>query len=236
MIIGGLEKLSLIDFPGHPSAIVFTQGCNFRCHFCYNPMIVCSTVDEKNIENHSLSGEDDFFTFLKSRQGKLEGVVVTGGEPTIHKDIKQFIKKIKDMGFLVKLDSNGTNPEVLLDLIGSKLLDYIAMDIKSHEEGYDKVVGVKADFNKISESVKIIMEGGVPYEFRTTLVPGLHVKEDIAKMGEIIKGADNWMLQTFKSNTDLVDKDFEGEKAFTRKELEEMEAIGKKYVKFCSLR
>lgn len=236
MIIGGLEKLSLIDFPGRPAAVVFTQGCNFRCHFCYNPMIVCYDVDERNKKDHSLLGESDFFAFLESRQGKLDGVVITGGEPTIHKDLKQFIKKIRKLGFAIKLDSNGTNPKVLANLIKENLLDYIAMDIKSDREGYEKVIGAKVDFDKIAESVKIIIDSGVPYEFRTTLVPLLHSVKDIDKIGRVIKGADRWMLQNFKSNTDLVNQGFEGAKSFTTKQMKEMEAIGKKYVKLCEIR
>lgn len=259
MIIGGLQKFSLLDYPGKIAAIIFTRGCNFRCHFCYNPMLVWPSHKAgrlKNISPVSLGGEekdhpssylssgfkeDDFFNFLKVRQGKLEGVVITGGEPTLHKDLPRFIKKIKNLGYLVKLDTNGTNPVMLAKLIKEKLVDYIAMDIKAPENRYPKVVGrevdfKKIDFKKIEKSVRIIRESGLPHEFRTTVVPGLLGKEDITQIGRIIKGAQNWFLQKFKSGTNLVDESFQGLSPFTDKEMEEMVGIGRKYVKKCEAR
>lgn len=254
MIIGGLQKFSLLDYPGTVSAIVFTKGCNFRCHFCYNPMLVWPSRKAgklKNISPVSLGGEkkdhpssylssgfreDDFFNFLKVRQGKLEGVVITGGEPTLHKDLPRFIKKIKNLGYLVKLDTNGTNPVMLAKLIKEKLVDYIAMDIKAPENRYPKVVGREVDFKKIEKSVRIIKESGRPHEFRTTVVPGLLKKGDIAGIGKIIKGGEKWFLQKFKSGTELVDSQFESIGPFTNKEMEEMVKIGRKYVGKCEAR
>lgn len=245
MIIGGMEKLSLIDYPGKISAIVFTQGCNFRCHFCYNPMLVwpVNRNGKLNIEkNHSLNNlfnqidEDDFFRFLEKRVGKLDGVVITGGEPTLHKDLALFIERIKKMGYLVKLDTNGTHPEVVVELLEKKLIDYIAMDIKGPLEKYSHVTGAEVDLENIKKSIKIIMASKLPYEFRTTVVPGLIVKEDIAKMGNMIKGARAWFLQPFRSNTELVDKEFEGHKPFTPVEMEEMREVGSKFVKSCIVR
>jgi len=248
MIIGGLQKFSLLDYPGRVSAIIFTQGCNFRCHFCYNPMLVWPDVvgrvkysaapdnGEAGQIGHSLIAEDDLFAFLAKRRGKLDGVVITGGEPTLHKDLPEFIGKIKDLGYLVKLDTNGTNPELLKKLIADKLIDYIAMDLKAPLEKYNIVVGAAVNLKKIKESVKIIMESGLDYEFRTTLVPGLHAKDDLQKMGAIIKGASKWYLQNFKSDINLVNKEYENARAYTEAELAEMKKIGERFVGVCEVR
>ncbi|MCX6797857.1 MAG: anaerobic ribonucleoside-triphosphate reductase activating protein [Candidatus Falkowbacteria bacterium] len=231
MIIGGLEKLSLLDYPGHLAAVVFTQGCNFRCHFCYNPQLVLP-----NKEKGPILTESDLFLFLKNRLGKLEGVVITGGEPTLHPDLPQFIKAIKDLGYLIKLDSNGTNPKMLRALIKAKLIDYIAMDIKAPLDKYSDTVGVGVDCDNIKKSVKIIMTSGLPYEFRTTLVPGLIVPTDLKAMGKLIKGASKWYLQKFKSDTDLVDFNFKAGKSFTSQEMKIMAAVGGQFVDRCELR
>lgn len=254
MIIGGLQKFSLLDYPEKISAIIFTQGCNFRCQFCYNPMLVWPNREVgklKNIDSqincdkekdHALSGsdepitEDGLFHFLKSRAGKIQGIVITGGEPTLHKDLLLFIKKIKDLGYLIKLDTNGTNPKMLKELIKNKLIDYIAMDIKAPFEKYEKITGTKINFIKIKKSVKIIINSRLPYEFRTTVVPGLLCKEDIKKIGEIIKGAKKWYFQKFKSDVNLVNKKFQGLYAFTNKEMEDMAKIGRRYVEKCNIR
>lgn len=242
MLIGGLQKFSLLDYPGFLAAIIFTQGCNFKCQFCYNPMLV--VVPQK--DHHSEIKEDDLFAFLKTRIGKLDAVVITGGEPTIHSDLPKFIAEIRKLGYLVKLDTNGSCPEMLQKLIELKLVDYIAMDIKAPEDKYCKVVGVPADFDKIKKSVKIIMQSKLPpadaqamagkYEFRTTIAPGLLNKDDIKKIGKIIKGADKWYLQQFKSDIDLVNKKMEKIKPYSDKEMEEMREVAGKYVKKCEVR
>lgn len=240
MIIGGLEKLTLLDYPDHLAAIIFTQGCNFRCHFCYNPMLVWPRkgTDEKNKKEKGFSplSLKNLFLFLQERFGRLEGVVITGGEPTMHADLPSFIKKIKELGYLVKLDTNGTNPEMLSRLIKDKLIDYIAMDIKAPLTKYQRVVGIEVDCEKIQKSVKIIMTSGLPYEFRTTVVPGLLIKEDFSKMGETIKGADKWYLQKFKSDTDLVNINYHAQKAYSNKEMSEFAEIGRMYVNLCEVR
>ncbi len=246
MVIGGLQKFSLLDYPEKISAIIFTQGCNFRCHFCYNPMLVrppfqagkikySSQEEQEDHHIHQIS-EDDLFGFLKSRAGKLQAVVITGGEPTLFKDLPEFIKKIRELGFLVKLDTNGTNPEMIGKLIKEKLVDYIAMDFKAPPKKYDKIAGVKVDFQNILKSVKIIMESGLPFEFRTTIVPDFFSVSDMDEMGEIIKGADKWFLQKFKSDIPLVDNALEGVDPITDKEMESLAEIGKKYVKHCEAR
>ncbi len=238
MVIGGLEKLTLIDYPGELAAIVFTQGCNFRCHFCYNPMLVWPVKEGKlkYKRDHSFFEENDLFDFLRSRIGKLSGVVITGGEPTLHQDLPEFLKKVKDLGYKIKLDSNGTNPEMLKRVLDLELVDYLAMDIKNSPARYDKAVNVGVNLDKLQESIKMIIESGLPHEFRTTVVPGIHTKEDFRGMGEMIRGADKWYLQFFKSDTELVDREFEGKDKFMIKDMEEMAEIGRGFVKLCEVR
>jgi len=244
MIIGGLQKFSLLDYPDCISAIIFTQGCNFRCQFCYNPMLVWPakvgkskyTQATEQQKVHPKIKEDDLFVFLQSRTGKLDAVVITGGEPCLQKDLLKFIAKIKKLGFLVKLDTNGSYPEILVKLIEEKLVDYIAMDLKAPAGKYEEVAGKTTGFNKIKQSVKIIMQSGLPYEFRTTVVPGFLNKDDIGKMGKIIKGARIWYLQGFKSNVDLINQDLKGKVPYNARQMKELAEIGAKFVKKCEVR
>lgn len=257
MIIGGLQKFSLLDFPERISAIIFTQGCNFRCQYCYNPMLVqpacqCETnraskqtqVDksiyalskkDKEQEGHPSISEDDLFVFLAGRRGKLDGVVITGGEPCLQPDLQDFIAKIKKLGYLVKLDTNGSFPEILESLIKNKTIDYIAMDVKAPEDKYNEVIGSKVQLDKIKRSVKIIKESGLPYEFRTTVAPILD-KNDIEGIGKIIKGAGKWFLQQFKPDTELINNEMRKIKPHSQKVLAEMREMGSKYVKECKIR
>jgi len=253
MLIGGLEKFSLIDYPEHLSAIVFTKGCNFRCHFCYNPMLVwpesqdglnqISSIQKEETKGRSLESafnrqiqENDFFSFLENRIDKLDAVVITGGEPTIHSDLPDFIKKIKNLGFKVKLDTNGSNPKMLKDLIDNELINYIAMDIKGDIEQYDVVIGSQTDLNAIKESIVLIKKSGLPYEFRSTLVPGLHDEQTIKKMGNMISGAKKWYLQNFISDTFLVNENFKNSTVFKEEDLEKFKNIGNQYVDMCDIR
>lgn len=193
MRLGGYQKLTLIDFPGTIATTVFTVGCSFRCGFCHNPELVIKS------QFPALNNlEEEFFAHLAKRKGKLEGVCITGGEPTIQSDIIEFIKKIKAMGFKVKLDSNGTRPDVLRKVINEKLVDFIAMDIKSSPENYSKTVGLKADIERIKLSVKLIMSSKIPYEFRTTVVPGIHSEQDFMEIAKWIKGAKAYYLQEYR--------------------------------------
>lgn len=201
MRIGGIQKLTLIDYPGVIATTVFTVGCSFRCGFCHNPELV---LPEKFPELNEM--EKEFFEHLEKRKGKLEGVCITGGEPTIQPDIIEFIRKIKDMGYLVKLDSNGSNPHVLEKIIQEGLVDFIAMDIKSAPENYSKVVGLNVDIEKIKKSVKMIMESGIDYEFRTTVVPGVHSEEEFLEVGKWIKGAKAYYLQEYREMITLDEK------------------------------
>lgn len=240
MVIGGLEKLTLLDYPDHLAAIIFTQGCNFRCHYCYNPGLVLPLIgpEAKKKQGKGLSAlsPQNLFPFLKERFGRLEGVVITGGEPTLHPDLPEFIRQIKAIGYLVKLDTNGTNPVMLRQLIKEHLIDYIAMDLKAPLVKYEAVVGAPVDCNKLSQCVKIIMSSGLPYEFRTTVVPGLLGPEDLAPMGELIKGAAKWYFQPFKSDTDLVDAKFRGQESYSAPDMEALAVLGRHYVEFCAVR
>ncbi len=235
MKIGGLEKLSLLDYPNNIAAIIFTQGCNFRCGFCYNPMLVWPT-DKKDKKGLSLIKEKDLFLFLESRLNRLDGVVISGGEPTIHLDLPEFIRKIKNLGLKVKLDTNGTNPEMLLSLWEDKLIDYVAMDLKAPWYKYEKVVDSKINCSFIKKSVKLLIDNKIPHEFRTTLVPGLHKEEDIVKMGEQIKGAKAWFLQKFVPSGGLLNPKFSKIKPYNDNKMKELAKIGQKYVKNCRAR
>ncbi len=168
--------------------------------------------------------------------GKLDGIVITGGEPTIHVDLPEFIQKIKDLGYAVKLDTNGTNPEMIKKLLKAKLVDYLAMDLKAPEDKYELVTGIKMNFQKIKESVKIIRESGLPYEFRTTILPVLLSEKDVKAMGKLLAGADKWYLQKFKSDTELVNPGFKAEEPYSSKDMDDLVTIGKKYVKLCAWR
>jgi len=239
MKIGGIEKLSLLDYPENIATVIFTQGCNFRCHFCYNPMLVWpqnSVSGRKNKKGLSLIKEKDLFLFLKSRLNKLEAVVISGGEPTMHIDLPQFIAKIKKLNLLVKLDTNGTNPSMLKKLLEENLIDYVAMDLKAKWDKYELTVGTKVNCHLLQKSVKMLINGDIPYEFRTTLLPDLHQEEDIKLMGEAICGANAWYLQKFKATEDLLNPEFSDKKSFSDKEMRKLAQIGSKYVKKCQAR
>lgn len=211
MYISGLQKLTLLDFPGRLAATVFFGGCNFRCPFCHNASLVLIPGECEKI------GEEEFFDFLTSRKGKLTGVCITGGEPTLHPGLKDFIKRIKNMSFAVKLDTNGTNPELLLELIEEGLVDYVAMDIKNAPAKYSVTAGVEVDMEKIERSVKLLLSGKVDYEFRTTVVRDFHSVEDFEAISEWIKGAKRYFLQTFEDSGDLIGSGFS---AYSKEETE----------------
>ncbi len=193
MIFGGLQKLTLIDYPGRLAATVFTVGCNFLCPYCHNPEL----VDPKKIKNQPKVSEQEILDFLTTRQGLLEGVCITGGEPTLFSDLPEFIKKIKDLGFLVKLDSNGSNPQMLAKLLAANLVDFIAMDIKAPLEKYKKIVGDKVVLENIQRSTELVRQAP-DYEFRTTVLPSLLSSKDILSIGRWLQGSKKYYLQQFK--------------------------------------
>jgi pyruvate formate lyase activating enzyme len=187
-------------------------------------------------EDFSVISEKDLLLFLKKRIGKIEGVVISGGEPTLQLDLKDFIIKIKKMGFKVKVDTNGTNCKVIADLVKNKLIDYVAMDIKAPLEKYSDIVGVKVNINEIKKTIKLLLSGIIPYEFRTTVVPGLHTVDDVIKISEEITGAKKWFLQRFKSDTELVNNVFKNRETFSMAEMKTLVSSVKKNVPNCKLR
>lgn len=205
MIIGGLQKLTLIDYPGKLAATIFLAGCNFRCPWCYSSELV---LPEK-IKNQPRISENEFFDFLNGKKGLLEGVVVCGGEPTLNNDLMDFIGKIKEMGFSVKLDTNGTNPGMLKELLEKKMIDYVAMDIKAPKEKYQELAGKKINLADIEKSVDLLLSLSDDYEFRTTLVPNLLNKEDIISISRWLSGAEKYYIQNFRSEKNI-DKKYEG--------------------------
>jgi len=248
MEIGGLQKLTLIDYPGRLAATVFLAGCNFRCPFCYNREIVLP----EEIKKQPKISEKEFFDFLKERKGLLEGVCLTGGEPTINKDLPDFIEKIKKLGYLVKLDTNGTNPVMMKYLIDNKLIDYVAMDIKAPKEKYGETIGIfnqykpkspsiEFDFlsrkilDNVEESIKILKEGRVDFEFRTTVVPKFHKKEDILQIARWIQGAPKYFLQSFRPEK-TIDPNLEKIKSYSQKRLLEIQKAIAPFFDTCQIR
>ena len=198
MQINGFQKLTLLDFPGKVACIIFTAGCNFRCPFCHNASLVT------HIDNTARIDEEEIFAYLKKRQGILEGVCISGGEPLLQPDIEDFIKKVKELGYAVKLDTNGSFPERLISLVEKGLVDYVAMDIKNSKAKYDITAGVRVNIADIEKSVSFLLKGTVPYEFRTTVAEGLHNVEDIQDIVPWIKGAPQYFLQNFADSGDIL--------------------------------
>lgn len=188
MKIGGLIKFTLIDFPGRPAAVVFTQGCNFRCRYCHNPELVYPHMFSEPV------AMEEIYSFLKRRQGTLEGVVVSGGEPTLHEDLPSFMADLKAMGYATKLDTNGTRPDMLKSLLDAKLLDYIAMDIKAPLEKYSLITGVDFNPEVLKQSMDLIRQSGVDYEFRTTYDKEVLTDEDISTITQRLDGK-NYRVQ-----------------------------------------
>lgn len=223
MFIGGLQKTTLTDFPGKISAIVFTIGCNFRCGYCHNPELY-------SLKTANIIAEDDVLSFLEKRKGVLDGVVITGGEPTLQKDLAPFIKKVKKKGYLVKLDTNGSNPDVVARLVKNKLLDYIAMDIKAPLDDYIAAVKRKIDAAKIKKSIDLIMNSDIDYEFRTTVVRHELDENDLIQIGGMIKGARLYALQKFVPSK-VYDKKFYEKSSYSQDELNLIKNKLKNYVR-----
>lgn len=226
--LAGLQKTTFIDYPEKIACIVFTQGCNFRCGYCHNPEL---------FENKEpVLSVPAFFEFLNKRKGKLDGVVITGGEPTLHgKDLIEFIKEVKSFGFLVKLDTNGTHPDVLQELLNENLLDYIAMDIKAPLAKYKTITQTDIDTKIIKKSIDMIMKSGVDYEFRTTIVKSQLSVEDLRQIGELIQGAKRYYMQKFLA-TKILDETLMSEESYTDEEFKNLRTILEEYVDFVDYR
>ncbi len=233
MLINGLQKLTLLDFPGRTACTVFLGGCNYRCPFCQNPALVL------NPEQQPVISEDDFFAFLDKRRRLLDGVCVTGGEPSIQPGLPEFIDRIKRAGYAVKLDTNGGRPDMLHGLFKRGLLDYVAMDIKSSPSAYSTAAGIPDfDMAPVYESAYMLMNGNIPFEFRITAVKGIHTASDFNEIGLWLKNAPRFFIQNFKNNTDLVGRgNFNGEMSpFSPAELNELLAALQRHIPSALLR
>ena len=228
MNIQGFQKLTLLDYPGKMACTLFTAGCNMRCPFCHNSRLVINPSGETEFS------DDEILSYLKKRQGILEGVAITGGEPLMQKDIDVFIRKIRDLGYSVKLDTNGTFPERLRDLVNRGLVDYVAMDIKNSPELYSETVGISNyDISKIKESIAFLLEGKVDYEFRTTVVRELHSVFSMEGIGKLIQGAKRHYIQAFIDSGELIGFDLN---PVSKNEMETMQKVMLKYVDSCEIR
>ncbi len=223
MNIQGFLKLTLLDYPQKTACTIFTGGCNLRCPFCHNASLVKTPMEQAN-------KKDEVITYLKKRQGILDGVCLTGGEPLLQPDLKDFIKEIKDLGFLVKLDTNGTLPNRLKEVID--LVDYVAMDIKASFDNYFKATGCGINKKAYEDSIYIIRNSGVDHEFRTTCVKGIHTLNDFIKIGELLKGEKKYFIQGFVDSGNLL----EGGQAFSKEEMLEFLNEIKKYIPEAELR
>ncbi len=200
MLIIGLNKTTLLDYPGCVAATIFTGGCNFRCPFCHNGGLVLEPLSQQ------IYSEEEVLIFLEKRKKLLKGICITGGEPTLQADLPKFLSKVKKMGYRVKLDTNGSKPEVLENLLAEKLLDYVAVDIKNCPEKYAMTAGLRTGevWKQIQDSIKILSNSSILYEFRTTVVKELHTKEDLMKIGEWIKGCPFYYLQQYQDTENVL--------------------------------
>ena len=226
MNVQGFQKLTLLDFPGRTACTVFTGGCNLRCPFCHNAGLVRTPMAQSN-------GAQEVLAFLEKRRGILDGVCVTGGEPLLQPDLADFLRQIKDMGYAVKLDTNGSLPERLADLLAQGLVDYVAMDVKSSSEGYATASGSEIDPAVFARSVRLIRESGLPHEFRTTAVGGIHTEADFAAIGRWLGDGSAYFIQAFVDSGNLLG---EGYHPFTPEEMERMLSAVREYIPAARLR
>ena len=228
MEFGGWQKSSLIDFPGKISAVLFTKGCTFRCPFCHNPSLVLPasipSIDEKEV-----------FAFLNQRRGKLDGIVITGGEPTIHEGLSSFIRTVKQMGFCVKLDTNGSRPEVVEALLKDKTVDYWAIDRKASLRRYAQLAGVPVDMEAIVHTSQLIMDTADAYEFRTTVIREFHPLEEVVQIAKELQGAKSLILQRFRPEVTL-DPAFKKATAYADEEMEPLCLACRPFVPNCTWR
>ena len=226
--IHGFQKMTMLDFPGKVACTAFTAGCNFRCPFCHNASLVTK------INNEEIYSQEEIFDYLNKRKGVLDGICITGGEPLLYDGIVEFIKKARELGLLVKLDTNGSFPEKLKYLIDNGLVDYVAMDIKNSKEKYAETIGLKEyDLSNVEKSVAMLLEGRVEYEFRTTIVAEYHTTQDIVAIGNWIKGAKRYFLQNFVDSGNLIGSDMH---AVSKEFMKELQIEAAKFVEKVELR
>lgn len=227
MKLCGLQKTTLLDYPGHVAATVFLGGCNFRCPYCHNSQIIGG-------DSESIFTKEEIFDFFKKRKGILEGICITGGEPTLDAGLEAFLKEIKELGYLIKLDTNGYRPEILKDLAGKRLLDYVAMDIKAGRKNYANASGVPGiKIRNIEESAAFLKSRTIPYEFRTTVVKGIHSLEDFKDIGRWLAGPSSYFLQNYVDSDQVL---CPGNQSFSKEELETFLGVLKPYMPKVSLR
>ena len=224
--IGGFQKTSFLDYPEKISCIVFTSGCNFRCGYCHNPEL---------FKTEPVLTVPAFFDFLKARKGKLDAVVITGGEPTLQSGLFDFVKEIKNLNFLVKLDTNGTNPKILGELLNLNLLDYVAMDIKAPLDRYKQITNVDLDIKKIKDSINLIKSSKIDYEFRTTVLKSQLKYEDFEKIGILLQGAKKYYLQKFVVSK-LLDDSLKDEETYSDSEFKIISEMLNKYIDIVQVR
>ncbi|MEL7622248.1 MAG: anaerobic ribonucleoside-triphosphate reductase activating protein [Clostridiales bacterium] len=217
MLIGGIQKLSLLDYPGKTCCTVFTIGCNYRCPFCHNASIIQGQIQEEIQPGQTIPPEE-ILAFLQKRRGLLDGVCITGGEPLLQRELEDFIHEIKALGFAVKLDTNGSYPARLRQLIQSKAVDYVAMDVKNTPDNYGRTIGVSNfDVSPVNESISILLSNKVPYEFRTTVVREFHTGEDLIAIARWIRGAEHYYLQSYVDSKDVL---MPGLSSYTKEEMQ----------------
>lgn len=225
MKIGGFQKVSLIDYPGEISSVIFTQGCNFRCVYCHNPELVYPQLWGPSIE------PQEILQFLQRRRGKVDAVVITGGEPLLQEDLRDFILQIKEMGFLVKLDTNGSYPDRLAAILEEGVLNYVAMDVKAPWSLYGKVTGVQVDVEKVKESIRIILSSRIESEFRVTFAPSLMTESDVETIGQDLKGAKRLVIQKYRPKPQVKpDTGFKDLRAPSKEELQRLKSVMEKII------
>jgi len=228
MLVNGLQKLTLLDYPGRTACTIFTGACNWRCPFCHNASLALHPGEQPVID------ENELFSFLQKRRGLLEGVTVTGGEPTLQRDLPEFLSKLKALGYCVKLDTNGSNPVMLESVLQQGLLDYVAMDIKTSRENYPLVTGMPdCNVEAVAQSASLLMNGNIAFEFRTTVVRELHSPSDFESIGVWLEGPEPYFLQTFKDSGDLIRP---GLTACSKAEMERLLQILQKRIPKAALR
>lgn len=222
--IKGLQKTSLIDYVPNTSCVVFIGGCNFRCGYCHNHDLVLNFKDIPTLS------EKEICDFVESRKKWLDAVVITGGEPTMYPELIDLVREIKKLGMKVKLDTNGTNPKLLWDMLEEKLLDYIAMDIKAPLHKYENIAMRTVDTDKIKESIELIKNAGIDYEFRTTIMPSMLKKDDMLRIAELLEGTKRYAIQQYRESGGILDKALEGSDCYSKEELEEIKEMMEKYI------
>ncbi|VVB74483.1 7-carboxy-7-deazaguanine synthase [Candidatus Tiddalikarchaeum anstoanum] len=222
VIIKGFIESSFIDYPGKIACVIFTAGCNFYCHYCHNPELVTP-------EPPFLS-EDQVLKKIDNKRDWIDGIVISGGEPTMHKDLPKFIEKVKEKGLMIKLDTNGSNPDMLKELLDKKLIDYVAMDIKAPLEKYDKITQEKCNVDDIRKSIDLIQHSGIPYEFRTTILPSLVSEHDLIKIGQVLEGSELFVIQQFRNEVTL-DESYKTQPGYLKPQIDHFVRMLKPYFK-----